>query len=186
MWDRAEILERLAFLARADSGFTRFGSASHRYRLNQPIAQSEVTAFETRHGVTLPEDYRSFILEVGDGGAGPCYGIFRLDRPDLDDDRREDLMPGFLAEAFPHTQSWNERSDGTPEAEEEYFDRAHIRGSLNMSHQGCGYMVRLVLTGPQRGTLWEDGRCSDAGVTPFAVGFADWYLRWLKRDPPAR
>lgn len=29
-------------------------------------------------------------------------------------------------------------------------------------------MVRLVLNGPQRGTLWEDGRCSDTGITPFA------------------
>ncbi len=186
MWDRTEILERLAFLRHTDSEFTRFGSAAHRYRLNPPLAESEVTAFETRHDVTLPEDYRSFIREVGDGGAGPFYGIFRLDRSDPADERHEDLMPGFLAGAFPHTQSWNEFGDRTPAAEDEYFDQAHIRGSLNLSHQGCGYMVRLVLNGPQRGTLWEDGRCSDLGVTPFAAGFADWYLRWLNLDPPAR
>ena len=40
-------------------------------------------------------------------------------------------------------------------------------------------MVRLVLNGPQRRTLWEDGRCSDMGITPFASGFAAWYLHWL-------
>ncbi|WP_222596486.1 SMI1/KNR4 family protein, partial [Nocardia neocaledoniensis] len=63
MWDRTEILERLAVLRHTDSGFTRFGSAAHRYRLNPPLAESEVTTFETRHGVTLPEDYRTFIRD---------------------------------------------------------------------------------------------------------------------------
>jgi hypothetical protein len=43
-------------------------------------------------------------------------------------------------------------------------------------------MVRLVLNGPQRGTLWEDGRCSDTGITPFDPGFAAWCLQWLN-DP---
>jgi hypothetical protein len=180
LWDRAEVVGRLNFLQRADPGFTRFGSAKHRYLLNQPLTQSEVTAFEARYAVSLPEDYRSFLLEVGDGGAGPFYGIFRLDRSHLS--ARDDLLPGFLAGEFPHAKPWNDVGDNGPDSEEEYFDPAHICGSLNLSHQGCGYMVRLVLNGPQRGTLWEDGRCSDTGITPFAPGFAAWYLRWLN-DP---
>jgi hypothetical protein len=182
LWDRAEVAGRLDILRRTDRRFTRFGSEAHRYRLNQPLTPSEVTAFESRYGLSLPGDYRSFLLEVGDGGAGPFYGIFRLDRSDLPDRCAEDLLPGFLAEEFPHTQPWNDVGDFGPEAEEKYDDPAHIRGSLNLSHQGCGYMVRLVLNGPQRGTLWEDGRCSDMGITPFAPGFAAWYLRWLN-DP---
>ena len=36
-----------------------------------------------------------------------------------------------------------------------------------------------------RGTLWEDGRCSDMGITPFRPDFATWYRRWL-RDPKPR
>ncbi len=45
-------------------------------------------------------------------------------------------------------------------------------------------MVRLVLNGSQRGALWEDGRCSDMGIKPFAPGFAAWYLRWLSDPGP--
>jgi len=82
VWDRAEIIDRLDFLRRTDPGFTRFGSAGHRYLLNQPLTESAVTAFEVRCGVSLPKDYRTFLLEVGDGGAGPFYGVFRLDRSD--------------------------------------------------------------------------------------------------------
>jgi len=178
-WDRAKIVDRLDALRRADPEFTRFGSTGHRYALNPPLAESEVAAFEARYGVSLPEEYRTFILEIGDGGAGPFYGIFRLDRSDLSARDGEDLLPGFLAAEFPHTQAWNVLGDGSPEADEEYFDPAHIHGSLNLSHQGCGYMVRLVLNGAQRGTLWEDGRSSDAGVVPFAPSFTTWYLEWL-------
>jgi hypothetical protein len=179
LWDRAEVGGRLDFLRRADPGFTRFGSEAHRYRLNRPLTESKVAAFEFRYSVSLPEDYRSFLLEVGDGGAGPFYGIFRLERSHLPDWCDDDLLPGFLAGEFPHVQAWNDVGDFGPESEERYSDPAHIRGSLNLSHQGCGYMVRLVLSGSQRGTLWEDGRCSDMGITPFAPGFATWYLQWL-------
>jgi len=100
-WDRAEVVGRLDFMHRTDPGFTRFGAAAHRYSLNPPLAESEVTAFEARHRLSLPEDYRDFLLEVGDGGAGPFYGLFRLDRSDLDRRDGEDLMPGFLAGPFP-------------------------------------------------------------------------------------
>jgi hypothetical protein len=183
-WDRAEVVDRLDFLRRTDPGFARFGSAAHRYSLNQPLTESEVTAFESRHGVSLPEDYRGFLLEVGDGGAGPFNGIFRLDRSGLSARDGEDLLPGFLAGTFPHAGPWNELGDGSPAAEGAYCDPVQVRGSLNLCHQGCGYMVRLVLNGPQRGALWEDGRCSDMGITPFAPDFAAWYLRWLRDLEP--
>jgi SMI1 / KNR4 family (SUKH-1) len=138
-----------------DPGLSRFGSAVHRYSLNPPLAEHEVAAFEARQGVSLPDDYRTFLLEVGDGGAGPFSGVFRLDR-----------------------------SHRRP-AEDDYDDPSRIRGSLNLCHQGCGYMLRLVLNGPQRGTWWEGGRCSDAGITPFGPDFDTWYLQWL-RDPAPR
>jgi len=78
--------------------------------------------------VSLPEDYRSFVLDVSDGGAGPFYGIFRLDRSDLPARDNDDSLPGFLAGTFPHTRpwNWNELGGRSHEAEEEYFDPAHI------------------------------------------------------------
>ncbi len=101
LWDRAEVAGRLEVLRRADPGLTRFGAEAHQYLLNQPLTPSEVTAFEARYGLSLPGEYRSFLLEVGDGGAGPFYGIFRLDHSDLPDWCDDDLLPGFLAGEFP-------------------------------------------------------------------------------------
>jgi hypothetical protein len=103
-WHRAEIVDRLDALRRMDPDNSRFGAAAHRYELNQPLAEPQVAAFEAQHGVTLPQAYRTFLLDVGDGGAGPFYGIFRLDRSDLPDRDDEDRLPGFLAGEFLHTR----------------------------------------------------------------------------------
>lgn len=73
-WDRAEALGRLDLMHRTDPGFTRFGAAAHRYSLNPPLAESEVTAFEARHDLSLPEDYRAFLLQIGDGAPAPSTG----------------------------------------------------------------------------------------------------------------
>jgi hypothetical protein len=53
-WDRAGVVGRLDVLRRADPGFTRFGAAAHHYLLNQPLPQSEVTAFEARSACRCP------------------------------------------------------------------------------------------------------------------------------------
>jgi len=186
-FDRAEVVDRLDYLRSTDPGLTRFGSAAHGYLLNPPLVEHDVMAFEARHGVSLPDDYRAFLLQVGDGGAGPFGGVFRLDRSDLPVLNREDLLPGFLAGAFPHERPGNEPpGDSSSQAEDDYFDQSRIHGSLNLSHQGCGYMVRLVLNGPQLGSLWEDGRCGDMGITPFSPDFASWYRQWLRDPKPHR
>lgn len=91
MWDARRIHARLAAVRDADPGFARFGASQHRYRLGPVLSEADVEAFEVRRGVTLPAAYRSFLLHVGDGGAGPHYGLLRLegtDRPGPDPQER--------------------------------------------------------------------------------------------------
>lgn len=60
-----------------------FGATAHRFRLGPPLPQDGVVAFEERHGVGLPADYRGFITMVGHGGpvrfggAGPFTACTR-------------------------------------------------------------------------------------------------------------
>jgi hypothetical protein len=68
-------IERLRHL---DPGFAIFGSAEHRYQLNEPLSETVVAKFEKQHSIVLPDDYRRYLTEMGNGGAGPAYGVFRL------------------------------------------------------------------------------------------------------------
>lgn len=61
-----------------DSDFFRFGADCHKYHLAPPASEETVAAFEARFGISLPEGYRNFLLWIGNGGAGPFYGLYSL------------------------------------------------------------------------------------------------------------
>jgi hypothetical protein len=47
--------------------------------LNPCLHESSIADFERKHGVRIPEEYRAFLLHVGNGGAGPPgFGLVRL------------------------------------------------------------------------------------------------------------
>jgi hypothetical protein len=73
---REIIRQRLQELAKRDRQRRVFGSASHDDALTPPRDVAEIEAFESKHKIALPEDDRYFITQIGDGGAGPAYGMF--------------------------------------------------------------------------------------------------------------
>ncbi|MFM7405668.1 MAG: SMI1/KNR4 family protein [Cuspidothrix sp.] len=76
-----EICQKLALLQTKEQIYYNavFGSQKHKYYLNPCLTAAEIIAFEQRHQITLPEDYRNFLMYVGNGGAGPHYGLFPLE-----------------------------------------------------------------------------------------------------------
>jgi len=74
-FDKQTVLRHLGDLDRRDPRRRIFGAEVHQYRLNPPLPVAVIEAFEGRHGLSLPKDYRHFMTEIGDGGAGPYYGV---------------------------------------------------------------------------------------------------------------
>lgn len=179
-----------------------FGAEAHEFRLNPPLAESDVVAFEAAHRTKLPEEYRQFLLTVGNGGAGPYYGLFRLG--EMDDGFShapwvEGEFVGNLAAPFPHRAAWNDLS-GEPdyddcdeegfersldEFEARYFDSKLVDGAVPVCHRGCALRQWLVVTGPEAGNVWCDDRADRRGLYPLAlpgterVTFYEWYRGWL-------
>ena len=171
-------------------GFHPFGVESHGFRTHPPLPEADVAAFEAAHGVTLPAGYRAFLTRVADGGAGPAYGMYSLRRSLAEE--RGPFDDDFLRTPFPHVARYDPDKDPESEAaweaaergeitEEEARrrDRCHRAGALVLCHEGCGYLHFLVVTGPARGRMWLDARCSDGGYVPLDADFLDWYERWL-------
>lgn len=178
-WDADGARARIGARAAQDPEHRRFGAGTHRYGLAPRRTEAEVRAFEELHGVALPVEYRSFVVEVGDGPAGPWHGLMPLVRPRseagegwaVDDEWEQDRLPGRLAGAFPLTEPRPGRIG--PSAD------ALTRGTLMPAEQGCGIHARLVLNGPRAGQVWEIDP-DRGGFVPVSPDFRTWYTDWLE------
>jgi hypothetical protein len=125
--DRLTVLRRLADLDWRDRQRRVFGAEVHQFRLNPPLALPVVEAFVEQHGVSLPEEYRRFVTETGNGGAGPYYGLFPFGQQDDGFGCcawEAGGLVGDFSQPFPHTSAWNvsesfwhgepDLPDGTP------------------------------------------------------------------------
>lgn len=171
----SRIADKLGEVARVPGRFTPFGAGKHGFRLNPPLPESSVAAFEAEHGIALPEGYRRFVVELGDGGAGPGYGLLTLA-----DAYAEVSDSGGLAEPSPFTPGkryspdWWDGFCGPDESTDP------LQGTLAVVHHGCTSYTQLVVSGPGRGRLVN---ADLNGVPPPYVledeDFLSWYERWL-------
>ena len=195
-FERRTVLRLLKELDRRDTGRRVFGSGAHQYRLRAPLPRSVVEAFEKRCEILLPDEYKYFITEIGDGGAGPYYGLFPFGQHDdgwgLCAWESGGLV-GDVSKTFPHQDAWNladsfwrKRPDPPPdippegedelmgewdkELEEKYWDPAIMNGAIPICHLGCAYRQWLVINGGQRGYVWCDERANDEGIYPLRDG----------------
>ena len=139
--DIAELGDMLRRLRATDASFRVFGSEQHRYSLGPTLSESELAAFESTNRIRLPNDYRQFVAMIGNGGAGPFYGLAPLDADGRD-----------LSQPFPVATVMDalaEDLERLPDDCDEY------PGILEVCHQGCAFHSYLVVSGPAHGTIWN-------------------------------
>jgi hypothetical protein len=136
---------------------------NHRYRLGAVLSEATLAAFESANGVGLPQDYRRFLSEIGNGGAGPYYGLEPLGTFGRD-----------LSRPFPFVTPPDTLTD---DELDELPDGDKYSGVLEFCHQGCANYSYLVVNGPTYGTIWGGGEL----LYPTGMAFGVWYRRWLER-----
>jgi SMI1 / KNR4 family (SUKH-1) len=187
VWDAGHIRRRIRELAGEDPGLKRFGASRHRYRLGPTLTETAVRRFEAMHEISFPPSYRTFLLEVGDGGAGPYYGLFRHDGSEENWKPRRlpcQYEPGSLARPFPHISGFSIPDPVPPcavhpSAAADGEDPCWWNGSITVSEIGCGAFCRLVVTGPTTGQVWFEDFDSEDLLSP-GPDFYEWYMSWLE------
>lgn len=191
-----KIIERLEVLER------EFG-----FEIGNVLSEEQVVEIEEARGIRLPPQYRAFIQTVGNGGAGPAFGLERfalVTRDRVVPDARSDGDPldyayygqavvaaacefDGEARAFPGIEVLLD-NDGAQLA------KGVDDGTLRLADYGCGMSALLVLNGPHADEVWTDEPNVNAfapftkvpgepraGFTPAGASFLDWYEHWLDR-----
>lgn len=199
MFQRKEVEKILSHAKQMDPKYERFGVSRHQYKLNPPIRMEFVRAAEKRYHFQLPEDYVQFITEVGDGGAGPDYGIYpfgnffwKAESPGAERFREEYrrslanpflLVPmepddveysGFSKEAY-------EKNPGdffVEVGEGDYKERlCDTDGFYVLGTHGCQWDFGMVTAGERRGQVFDT---DNEGNYCFAAhSFYEYYQNWL-------
>ncbi len=195
------IKEKLNLLKKRDATHSIFGASKHRYLLNRPLTPYKVEKFETDNGIKLPIEYVQFITLIGNGGAGPFYGLEHLENSlfqDLDYKRTDSLLNP--SKPFIHTDAWNMKFEPTVEEDEneveyenqfaafqeKYYDPQYMNGAIAICNFGCAVSLNLIVNGEEYGNIWTDDRSSDYGIHPThelgnkdRISFLNWYEKWL-------
>lgn len=195
------IKNKLNNLKAIDIDFEIFGSEGHKYKFNSTLTESEILDFEKKYNLVLPDGYKSFLMEVGNGGAGPFYGLLSLydnegESVNLDYDFGFDLENPCLLQKYNFYDEKIENAE-TENEEQELWDLKDSlinedyqnakKGITFLCHEGCGMYSVLVLKGKESGTVWWFNFSDDVGVLPILfkkkkVNFLDWYEMWLDKS----
>jgi len=146
--------EAVALFAARDPERRRFGARRHQYRFAAPISAARLDEIERDADVRFPDDYREHVTTLGDGGAGPYFGLLPLDHP-----AQLARLRGAFDEHDP------------------------LRGSIGIAHLGCGYMALLVVDRdhPAYGQVWIDLRGADDGVIPGYPSVRHCVTDWIQK-----
>jgi hypothetical protein len=178
-------------------------------QLEPVLSNAEVREIETQIGIRLPDEYRSFLLQAGNGGAGPHYGLCPLRKTgglwEMDGDLAAVNDMNRLSSPFLHTEAFHPSDflPALPKAEDfetvhdyhraiEEWEQSRCRfieeqtsGLLYFCDIGCALRVALVVAGRARGQMRKDFTADHAGILPLfdddgtPITFAAWYRGWL-------
>ena len=197
--------EQIEELSRADARGALFGVPSHRFKRRLPTVEA-VCAFEEWFGVSLPEGYRDYLLEVG-FGVGPYHGLLTFERI------KEELQciyasyqEEFSVYHLPADDFGLESTvaaalqDGKPLK----FEAPDTSGGfIPICEMGCEFLTVLVTTGKFRGRVFDttdfamcrsvwSGAESPPGIVKKGVGsapddqmpplptFSEWAEAWMR------
>lgn len=140
--------------------------ARKKIQLGEVLSDKEILAFEERSKIKLPECYRLFLSQVGDGCKMLGFTLKKLNGVRVNDNMRR---PFKLTEAY----IWEDENV----SDQELFDKV-LGGRLELVNLGDGMSFELILNGKCRGEVWS---FVGVGAQPCCKrqDFLGWFEKWL-------
>lgn len=137
-------------------------------KMGECVLEEEIVEFERSCKVQLPQAYRLFLKNVGNG----CGDGFPLNR--LQDIERKDLSRPFMLEDY---WIWEDDEREADIIEKEMEEKVY-QGEMELINMGDGMSYNLIVTGKCRGEVWN---FTDVGVQPCCErqDFLGWFELWL-------
>lgn len=179
-------VKSLAELARArDTDFREFGAREHRYEFNPSIGIDKVREFETASGLTFPEAYVQYLTQIGNGGVGPNYGLFPLEKIKAIYDPNEEI---FL-DKEDNAEEWAEICRAYDESLEnddgEYLriESRAFNGSVIIGTPGCTMYTILMCKGENYGKIGviDSDMVEECPPQISDKTFEEWILEYFRR-----
>jgi len=169
-----------------DTAVSVFGASSHKYKVNDKLTAKELADWQAYNKITLPVPYTQFLKKVGNGGAGPYYGVYSLEKATSYTEcnalsAKCILHPEMTKEEWNHlTEPLNSDEDISDLEYDAARDKV-LGGMLCIGTQGCEYDMYLVLEGRHRGRIvyTSDFHPDHPFFFVYEDNFLDWYERWL-------
>jgi hypothetical protein len=203
MLERAQgVRRRIEMLAVADAGRRVFGASKHGYRVSVQHEDGAIERLEAAVGTPVSDAHRALLRVVGDGGAGPYYGLLSVEESLARITRRSGMLAGLardcplesdvpIGELVPQEPTWAEhvsRLESDPASEDRFDELAAHYGAppfsdgvLPICDYGCGDFFFLVMRGPKRGSVWANCLDGATGLFNLDVDVLGFVERWLDR-----
>ena len=173
-----------------------FGADRHKYKLNPPASPEQVRRFEEKHNLLLPEEYKFFLTQIGNGGAGPYYGLYSLDEAERYTEYLETTqtaakqkdeevpVPAFIDRRMT-PEDWAVRMEELDNCSDDEYDSLIYKlcaGMLVIGTQGCTYDTVLMCRGSERGKIVYIDWNLEPEYGPFFTGmpFLYWYEMYFQ------
>ncbi|WP_125717965.1 SMI1/KNR4 family protein [Flavobacterium ustbae] len=162
------------------------------------VLEEDLKGFENKFKVTIPEDYRYFLLNVANGIVNKNkWGFNIIEEIDFKDFFYEEnefnpSLPFELTDKVVFSST--ERKDSYPykiiyDVDDQIFDKGYSNGQIHIAGYGCGTSSFIVVNGSEYGNIWTDNFSSYSEVYPEydlkknkpRLSFAEWFLNEIDR-----
>ena len=165
----------------ADTHRNILGAFQHQYQLNPVVSLKEVQQFEEEYHVELPEEYIFFLTKVGNGGAGPDYGMYSLDEIKLHNNKNicREGVPAFIDKNLTK-DAWDIMSVEVDTDENLMNDMRE--GLLIIGTQREVSDNVLMCKGSEQGKIVYFNWAFEFEVFPYftGMGFLEWYETYFR------